>query len=96
MCREELTLQGDFASVTRSIITALIGVLTFAVAIMNYLFYRTTLLQRILLVLTALSLNEGSWITDLGGIILLTLVIVLNLRTNKMHEIQNLQTGKAN
>jgi len=60
-----------------TVLTSIIALVSWGGALTGFLFRRTTLFERACLLVSSLSLLTEGWITDLGGTLLLVLVIVL-------------------
>ena len=79
---ENITLMGMLTGLG----SAFLGVTCLSAAAIGYLFGKLTLLQRLLLFLSAFLLVHTSIWTDLGGVAIIVFVIVGKLITNKMNQ----------
>lgn len=78
-----LILQGEPIKVIFTILTAAVGLVAFASFIQGYLITRTPLWQRLMLLVSALSLVNMGLIADIIGFGLLGLVVVIQWRQSK-------------
>jgi TRAP transporter 4TM/12TM fusion protein len=69
-----LLLKGNPGEIILSAITAFIGVYALACGIQGYMFRSTKIHERIMLFIAAIALIKPGWMTDLGGLILLAIV----------------------
>ncbi|MGO4886524.1 TRAP transporter permease [Anaerobacillus sp. MEB173] len=86
-----LLMNGEFHQILLSFITALVGVLILAAGTMGIVILPTTKFERLLALVTAFSLIIPGWGTDLLGVSLLTILVILHWRRVKSSQ-QNSQT----
>lgn len=67
---DALLMQGTWVEIARVAITATIGVYLLSCAVQGWLFRSASMPVRALLVVAALLLIKGGWMTDLAGIAL--------------------------
>lgn len=82
----ELLFEGPYSAILLAMLTAIIGVVCLAGAMEGWLFRRCTFLQRGLLLGAAISLIKPGIITDLIGLLLLGLVILMQRGLRKEGE----------
>ncbi|WP_425451590.1 TRAP transporter permease [Marinospirillum perlucidum] len=79
-----LLMDGSWDQILRVAITAGIGIYLLAAAVQGwFLNARVNLIQRGLLLVAALAMIAGGWMTDLGGLALAALILVWQLLTGK-------------
>jgi TRAP transporter 4TM/12TM fusion protein len=78
-----LLLIGDWIDVVHSAISATSGCLLLAAGLHGYLIVRATWLERGLMVAAAITLIQPGWVTDTIGVALVTVVVVLQLATQR-------------
>jgi TRAP transporter 4TM/12TM fusion protein len=71
-----ILLEGSAANVILTVITSFIAMLAFSGFIMGYLYRKTTLIERILLLAASLLLLKSGIYTDIFGILFITIVIL--------------------
>lgn len=76
-----LIMKGELGDIILSAITAFIGVYALACGIQGYLFRPATLIERILLFVSALSLIKPGWMFDLVGLGILTGIVLIQRPT---------------
>ena len=64
----ELLMQGEWIDITRVVATALLGMYLLSASVQGYYFGRVGVVLRIVLLVAALSMIEGTWYTDLFGL----------------------------
>ncbi|BBI74848.2 hypothetical protein HAALTHF_41900n [Vreelandella aquamarina] len=75
-----LLMDGHWWEILRVVITASIGIYLLAAAVQGYFMSgRTNVLQRLILLLAALAMIAGGWMTDLLGIGLGSIVLTTQL-----------------
>jgi TRAP transporter 4TM/12TM fusion protein len=72
-----MVLEGTGFEITTTIVTGLIGTLCLAASVQGWLLKRANALQRIILLIAALALIKPGWRTDLLGLALVILVLVI-------------------
>lgn len=78
-----LMLQGDTITIILATITSMIGLTSFAGFIQGYLISTTPVWQRVMLLVSALTLVDQGLVTDIVGISLLALVLFFQWRKKK-------------
>ncbi len=64
----ELLMQGEWIDIARVVATALLGMYLLSAAVQGYYFGTIGVILRIVLLVAALSMIEGTWYTDLFGL----------------------------
>src|SRR5487761_1935255 len=77
-----LLMIGDWQTIVSSFVTATIGTILLAAGLFGYLLRATLWWERVLLVAAAFLLIKPGWITDLVGLVLLTLVLASQVFIN--------------
>ncbi len=85
-----LLLIGHWVDVLHASVTATAGCLLLAAGLHGYLVTRATWLERTLMVAAALTLIKPGWITDLAGIGLTVLVVVMQVAARRRREAEAL------
>jgi TRAP transporter 4TM/12TM fusion protein len=65
----ELLMQGEWYDIVHVFISATLGVLLLSAAVQGYFFGRIGPVLRIVLLIAALGMIEGSWLTDIAGLV---------------------------
>jgi len=78
-----MVLIGNATEITLTIITGLVGTMALAAAVQGWLLKRATLIERGILLVAALTLIKPGWTTDLIGLGLLVLVVVIQFLRKK-------------
>ena len=76
----ELALQGSLSDVIVPILTSVLGILLFSAALMGYFIKRINLVERGLLICSSICLLIGTLVTDLIGVLLLIIVVIVNAK----------------
>lgn len=69
-----------------AIITATIGMIAFASFIQNWLIHKYVWYERTIALLSALLFIQNNWITDVAGIVLLAVLLILQIIKKKHHQ----------
>ncbi|HCO54371.1 MAG TPA: C4-dicarboxylate ABC transporter permease, partial [Pelagibacterium sp.] len=64
----ELLMQGEWIDIARVVATALLGMYLLSASVQGYYFGPIGIVLRIVLLIAALSMIEGTWYTDLFGL----------------------------
>ena len=76
----ELLMQGEWVDIAWVVATALLGMYLLSAAVQGYYFGRVHPVLRLLLLLAALAMIEGTWYTDLFGLSVAVLAFVFQKR----------------
>jgi len=80
----DLLLEGSgIASLILAIITAVIGVYTLSLSIIGYWKLNIKMYNRLLLFIAALAMMHSGWLTDVIGILILLMVLLIQLKNQK-------------
>jgi TRAP transporter 4TM/12TM fusion protein len=80
---DALLMQGSWREIAHVAATATIGVFLLSCAVQGWLFRLASVPARVLLVVAALLLIKGGWMTDLGGIALGAAIVALQRGTGR-------------
>jgi len=86
-----LILEGPVLEVIESIITATIGIFFFAVALQGWMFVNLSVFERILSFVSALCLIFPGWRTDLVGLGLGFVIMLVQFRKSRKKKVKNLE-----
>ena len=83
-----MVLKGSPGEIALAVVTGLLGTMALASAVQGWLLVRVRWVERIVLLIAALSLIKPGWMSDLAGLGLLIIILVLQYMRRKRPSVQ--------